>query len=117
MSSNVVRVHFWVHFRKIASLDDANSFLFNAYSVSPKKVYAIRAPDHPPEKALKRRSFKALLYVSVFSLYSNYAVQQFAGVFIRWFVDHIFCFPFLHYDSILHYHDPVADHAYKREIM
>ena len=42
-------VRFWVHFRKIASLDDANSFLFNAYSVLSKKVYAIRAPDHPPQ--------------------------------------------------------------------
>ena len=36
-------VHFWVRFRKIASLDDVNSFLFNAYSVSSKKVYPIRA--------------------------------------------------------------------------
>ena len=81
------------------------------------RVSRVRTPDHPPEKALKRRSFKALLYVSIFSLYSNDAVQQFAGVFIRWFVDHIFCFPFLHYDAILHYHDPVADHAYKGKIM
>lgn len=47
-------VHFWVRFRKIASLDDAISFLFNAYSVSPKKVYAIRAPDHPPKETATR---------------------------------------------------------------
>ena len=37
-------------FQKNRALDDANSFLFNAYSVSSKKVYAIRAPDHPPTK-------------------------------------------------------------------
>ena len=42
-------VSFWVSSRKITPLDDVNSFLFNAYSVSSKKVYAIRAPDHPPE--------------------------------------------------------------------
>ena len=53
-------VRFWVHFRKIASSDDAISFLFDAYSVSSKKVYAIRAPDHPPyEKPWNFSNFKA----------------------------------------------------------
>ena len=50
-------VHFWVHFRKTTPLDDANSFLFNAYSVSSKKVYAIRAPDHPPQASEKSEVF------------------------------------------------------------
>ena len=52
--SRIITLSSWVSFRvssrKITSLDDANSFLFNAYSVSSKKVYAIRAPDHPPAR-------------------------------------------------------------------
>ena len=54
-------VYFWVHSRKITPLDDVNSFLFNAYSVSSKKVYAIRAPDHPP-KALESLDSKAFFF-------------------------------------------------------
>ena len=50
-------VHFWVHFRKITPLDDANSFLFTAYSVSPEKVDPIRAPDHPPQTSEESEVF------------------------------------------------------------
>ena len=50
-------VRFWVSSRKITPLDDVNSFLFNAYSVSSKKVYPIRAPDHPPQTSEKSEVF------------------------------------------------------------
>ena len=67
--------------------------------------------------AWTRVFFAVCVIIIITMIVWNYAVQQFACVFIRWFVDHIFCFTFLHYDSILHYHDPVTDHAYKCEIM
>ena len=47
-SQPLLWVHFWVRFRKTASSDDAISFLFNAYRVSSKKIYAIRTPDGVP---------------------------------------------------------------------
>lgn len=56
-------VSFWVSSRKITPLDDVNSFLFNAYSVSSKKVYPIRAPDHPPTK---EDAFMASFFVDLY---------------------------------------------------
>ena len=60
-------VSFWVSSRKITSLDDANSFLFNAYSASSKKLYAIRAPDHPPTKILEISTVSRIFYFSILS--------------------------------------------------
>ena len=54
MFLNWTWVSFWVSSRKITPLDDVNSFLLNAYSISSKKVHPIRAPDHPPKETSTR---------------------------------------------------------------